>query len=294
MNTKHLDYFRKVAETEHITRAANELHIAQPALSKTIRTLESEFGSPLFNHVGRNITLNSNGKILLKYASLIDAELTALHQELEQNRCRINQSVSILLRTTPVFVVKLITQFRSLHPDIAVNLITYNRNVNTSENVYDFVIDSTVTESVPENSVLLATERMMLAVSKTSPLFREDLTVADIEKEEFINLPLIYRRGKEIQELCKACGFNPNISLQTSDYNTIQELVANDFGVAVIPEYAWGFHRNPQLAIVPVKGLDAKYTTTLNYFGSAVPTSVAALFRDFSEELAVSGKLEIT
>lgn len=62
-------YFQKVAELEHLTKAAEALHIAQPALSRTIRSMEEELDVSLFTHQGRNIHLTRDGHILLKYTN---------------------------------------------------------------------------------------------------------------------------------------------------------------------------------------------------------------------------------
>ena len=68
LNFTSLQYFQKTAELEHLTKAAEELHIAQPALSRTIRGLEQELEVTLFEHQGRNIRLTRDGHILLKHA----------------------------------------------------------------------------------------------------------------------------------------------------------------------------------------------------------------------------------
>jgi len=71
MELLQLKYFRTIARFEHMTRAAEELHIAQPALSKTVSLLEKELGVLLFDRRGRNIFLNQYGKILLAPEFLI-------------------------------------------------------------------------------------------------------------------------------------------------------------------------------------------------------------------------------
>ncbi|WP_100407569.1 LysR family transcriptional regulator [Bacillus solitudinis] len=71
MELQHLRQFKVVAELEHMTRASENLHIAQPALSKTIRILEDELKVKLFTRIGKNIKLNLNGQILLKYTNEI-------------------------------------------------------------------------------------------------------------------------------------------------------------------------------------------------------------------------------
>lgn len=66
MDLLHLKYFQTVARMEHITKASHKLNIAQPALSKTISSLEKELGVQLFDRKGRYIVLNEYGRLFLK------------------------------------------------------------------------------------------------------------------------------------------------------------------------------------------------------------------------------------
>ena len=68
MNLNQLYYFVKLAETEHYTKAAEELNISQPSLSHSIRALESELGTRLFEKRGRNIVLTRYGSLFREYA----------------------------------------------------------------------------------------------------------------------------------------------------------------------------------------------------------------------------------
>ena len=83
MELSQLAYFRAVARTEHFTRAAEELHITQPSLSKAIANLEGELGVPLFRRSGRNIVLTKYGEILLSHTNRIMSELKHAQKELE-------------------------------------------------------------------------------------------------------------------------------------------------------------------------------------------------------------------
>lgn len=67
MELNQLHYFAAVAKTENITKAAQELFITQPALSRVILRLERELGTPLFDRNGGRITLNEHGKVFLSY-----------------------------------------------------------------------------------------------------------------------------------------------------------------------------------------------------------------------------------
>lgn len=84
LNYHHLNYFRVVAKTGNLTRAANQLHVAQSALSTQIRQLEEQLGQPLFLRQGRGLELTEAGRIALNYADNIHAsgsELMALFRD---------------------------------------------------------------------------------------------------------------------------------------------------------------------------------------------------------------------
>src|SRR5919201_1751528 len=71
MDLLQLHYFRTVARLEHVTRAAEELRVAQPALSKTIARLEAELAVPLFERLGRRGALNAFGRAFLPHVERI-------------------------------------------------------------------------------------------------------------------------------------------------------------------------------------------------------------------------------
>ena len=84
MDILQLREFKVVAEMQNVTRAAEALHIAQPALSRTIRNIEEELNIKLFDRRGRNIYLNNNGAILLKYTNDILNSIDQMKLELSE------------------------------------------------------------------------------------------------------------------------------------------------------------------------------------------------------------------
>ena len=80
-NFHHLDYFRMVAKEGHLTRAAEQLHVSQSALSTQIRQLQTQLGQELFTRDGRSLRLTEIGHLVLEYAESIfslGSELLAL------------------------------------------------------------------------------------------------------------------------------------------------------------------------------------------------------------------------
>lgn len=97
MNLSQLHYFQVVAEEEHISRAAEKLHISQPSLSTTIHRLEDELDTPLFDHRGRNIYLNDAGKKLLEHVNFIFSQIDHLEKSLKQKELHHAHGLSIAI-----------------------------------------------------------------------------------------------------------------------------------------------------------------------------------------------------
>ena len=95
MELQKLRYFLTVAQLEHMTRAAEQLHVAQPALSQAIRSLEQELGTPLFVKHGRNITPTECGAYLRSRLETLLPEIDALPGELAQLSARVNKTVKL-------------------------------------------------------------------------------------------------------------------------------------------------------------------------------------------------------
>lgn len=117
MELLQLHYFRTVAALEHMTKAAEQLHVAQPALSKTISRLEEDLGVPLFDRANRQIRLNPFGKA---YLAKVEAALSLLEEGKKEvmdmaglERGTIRIATNALNRLTPA-----ISAFRERYPDI--------------------------------------------------------------------------------------------------------------------------------------------------------------------------------
>ena len=148
-----LTYFQKVARLEHLSQAAEELHIAQPSLSRTIRNLETELGVPLFDHQGRNIVLNGYGRILLKYVDRILLSLDSARHELAEASQAENTTVSLSIYAASKIIPSLLSAFRQEHPHIRFQILQqdpsleqpHRADLNLFSSIYPVDNDHTVT-----------------------------------------------------------------------------------------------------------------------------------------------------
>ena len=123
-----LKVFRSVATLLSFTKAANELFISQPAISKHIQELEKEYGVQLFDRIGNRIQLTRAGQLMLDHAcKIIDAyqnldfDMKKLTEK-SGGELRIGASTTISQYVLP----ELIAEFRKLYPDIRITLLSGN------------------------------------------------------------------------------------------------------------------------------------------------------------------------
>src|SRR5690348_16241002 len=124
MELQQLLYFRKVAELQHFTRAAEALAVSQPALSRAVARLEDELGVHQFEREGRSVRLNRYGQIFLGRVERILQEVEAARHEMADLAGTERGTVALaFLHTLGVRLIPdLLRQFRQKHPQIGFHL----------------------------------------------------------------------------------------------------------------------------------------------------------------------------
>ncbi|GIP26809.1 LysR family transcriptional regulator [Paenibacillus sp. J23TS9] len=239
MDTLHLHYFRTVAKIQHMTKAAEELHIAQPALSKTITRLEEDLGIPLFDRQGRNIRLNTFGKaFLLKVETALNA-LGDGRKELEELSGL--QSGSVNLAVTSIELLsKPLADFLSQFPEA--NFRIRQTSIKEMEGLLlggevDICLTALPTQSAGVCSSHVLEEEVYLAVPPNHRYSdRESISIAEAANEPFIG----YNEGQFYQPLNDIyfgeAGINPKYICRVSEPSAIASLVRAGVGVALVGE----------------------------------------------------------
>ncbi len=215
MDLLKLKYFQTVARTEHMTKAALELHIAQPALSVMIARLEEVLGIPLFDRVGRQIRLNLFGKAFLKH---VDKALGALEEgrrEIE-DLAGLERGSIMLATTTLIRVADILGPFISLHQMLIFALLKplpWKIWLICSKKVKStFCFATSAIERPGICTFPLETEEIVLAVPSTHRLSgRHSIHLSEVANDPFINLKAGYSFRKVTDEFCSKAGFIPNI-----------------------------------------------------------------------------------
>lgn len=242
MELLQLQYFQTVARLEHMTRAAEELQIAQPSLSKTIARLEEDLGVSLFDRKNRQLKLNHYGKLFLERVNRVFLELNEgkreIEDELERGQTQITLAVSI-----PKVLPELLSSFLKEFPEIKFQQVLESTSSMKSlleKAEIDFCISSV--EIVGSDIVWepLMTEQIYLVVPPEHPLAkREKIYLNEVKDESFISMNTGFGFRNLTDEFCHEAGFVPNIAFEGDEPGVIGDLVRQGLGVAFIPEISW-------------------------------------------------------
>ncbi|MVO90728.1 LysR family transcriptional regulator [Streptomyces sp. p1417] len=238
MDLLQLRYFQTVARYEHISRAAEELRVAQPSLSRTIARLEAELGSPLFDRQGRRIRLNPYGAIFLRHVDRALSELDDGRRALRDARDTGLGRVSVASETL-LTITHLLGSFRAAHPRADVRLFQstakeMDRRLRARE--VDFCVASQPLTGSGLTAVELAREEVLLAVPRGHWLDgREKVTVPEIADEPFVTTRQGHWQRALLDRLFAAEGLTPRLSCEGDEPGASQDMISAGLGIGLIP-----------------------------------------------------------
>ncbi|HEX6099761.1 MAG TPA: LysR family transcriptional regulator [Thermoanaerobaculia bacterium] len=253
LDVRRLQYFLAVAETLHFRKAAERLHVAQPALSQQIRRLEEDLGCQLLTRNRRGVALTPAGQALLESGRRALVQLT--HAEDAARRTAANQvallRIGFLNPAAFAVVPPLVLRLRAERPDVFLAL-REGASAQLLEEVRLGQLDvAFVRGPVTHPGVridVLRREPLIAVLPAKHPLARRKrVPLAELADEPFIG----FRRDAApslhdaITRLCMDAGFAPAFVTEASEWYTIVSLVAAGLGVAILPESIAAFsHRD--------------------------------------------------
>ena len=244
MNLNQLEYFRVLAKEEHYTKAAQMLSITQPSLSHAIAMLEQELNTKLFEKKGRNIVLTKYGKTFLPY---VEEALGVLEDGVKKtrnlnatNEGEINLGYIYTLGSN--FAPSMVRGFLDSHPDYHIDFhFTVGATSEMIEGLkndrFDLVFAS-YQEKEPEVVFSrIGNQKLVVVVPNNHPLAGR----ASIRLQETIPYPQVYFSRNSglrpvIDQLFEKINVFPKIVFEMEEDSSMAGLVAQNFGIAVMPE----------------------------------------------------------
>ena len=242
MDLDQLRYFLRIAERQGFTRAADDLAISQPALSRSIQKLEEELGQPVFERRARSVSLTDAGALLQARAqqvlTIIEDTKAEITDDGKSGRLRIGAIPTI----APYFLPGVLRKFSTEFPNAAL-IVQENTTDNLLKSCTQGEIDLAILAlPVPAKYLeveALFEEELFLVLPTDHPLVKkEKIRPSDVEPYPFVLLDEVHCLTSSIVSYCRQRSFQPVAIERTSQLAMVQELVSLSHGVSMIPAMA--------------------------------------------------------
>ena len=230
-----------VAELGSLSKAADRMRIAQPALSRHIRLLEEELGTRLFDRHGRGMVITDTGRDVLARATRIVAELNEIRSGIAQSDAALTGRIAVGLPPTlsDILSVPLVQAMRKAHPKLEIRILTAFSGylldwLHRAEVDVGVLYDPQLTRSVHAQPLLL--ESLVLVGPSSAGLSLVEAVPFQRLGRETLLLP---NRRHGLRVVVEKCAGEANIALQVDieidSLQTLKDLVAHGVGLTILP-----------------------------------------------------------
>jgi DNA-binding transcriptional LysR family regulator len=283
---QQLAYFVALADVGSFTGAADSLRVAQPTLSRQVKALEDELGSPLVQRTRHALILTPAGEAVLPLARRMLADMESARTAvaelvgLQRGRVRVGATPSLCIGV----MADVLRTFHKRHPAIALELAEGGSQLlveSLQHNEIDLALVVVPTEGLAPGLELTPVLRERLSVASPSaerpPSSRGSMTVRELGRRALV----VPRKGYDVREVtlaaCAEAGVAPRFAVEGGEMDAVLRLVEAGTGVAVVPDIVFtGRPRLLRTALTP-----ALYrTVALARRADLVPSQAAQAFCD--------------
>ena len=281
-----LQVFLKVTQTQSITKAAQELHLTQPAVSIQLKNFQDQFEIPLTEVVGRKLFVTDFGKEIGAAAENILQEVQAINNKFMAFRGQLVGRLKISVVSTGKYVIPyFLNDFLKLHSAVELSLDVTNKSSvieSLEKNEIDFSLVSVLPDHLAIDKVELMQNKLYL-VTNSEQKFKNKM----YDKQVFETLPLIYREyGSGTRHTMEKFINHNNIpvrkKLELTSNEAVKQAVLAGLGCSIMPLIGIKNELNQgDLQIIPVKGFPIKSTWNLIWLKNKKHSPVAATFLNY-------------
>ncbi|GAS90327.1 LysR substrate-binding domain-containing protein [Mycolicibacterium brisbanense] len=242
MELRQLEYFVAVTEEANFTRAAQRVHVAQPAVSAQIARLERELGQPLLDRSRREVRLTAAGEAVLPYARAALEAVRQARTAVDELAQLVRGSVTIGTVTAHnVDMPQLLAQYHQAYPAVEITLSTDTSDAlidGVRSGRFDVAITAIGSDEVPDGlSVATTTDQPIEAVvGRTDPwATRRTVSLAALVQRPLIALPAGGGIRRQFDRACAAAGVTPHVVFEAATPDALADLAARGLGVAIVP-----------------------------------------------------------
>ena len=249
MEILQLKYFCSAAETENFSATAKSFKVPPSDISQSVKRLERELGTELFDRSANRIRLNDKGR---DFYSKINSALQLINSAVEDAMDTDEPVIRICIKTNRRIAMRAVEKFRMESPQTDIIV----RHSDTEDEEFDFIIaDEDFPEEGFETTEILV-EQALLAMEEGHPMSsREGIDCELLKDEPFVSM----NAGTSMYSLtCRACaemGFQPHVAIQSDDPFYIRRCVELGLAVAIIPSLSWRGQFSSKIVFRTVPGI---------------------------------------
>ncbi len=255
-----LQIFLKIVQTQSVTKAAEELHLTQPAVSIQLKNFQEQFDIPLTEVIGRKIYITAFGREVAESVENILEQVQAINFKTMAYRGQLSGRLTISTVSTGKYILPyFLSSFLTMHPGIELMMDVTNKNKvvdSLNSNEVDFALVSVLPKTIQTDQLNILQNKLFF-VGKTKIHLEKEQSLKDF----FKNLPLIYREQgsgtrKIMENFIERNDIRVTKKMELTSNEAVKQAILAGFGYSIMPLI--GIKRellNNELHIIPLPGL---------------------------------------
>lgn len=284
-----LQIFLKIYETNSITKAAEQLHLTQPAVSIQLRNFQNQFDIPLTEVVGRQLYVTDFGHEIAKIAHVINNEVKEIENKTLSFKGQLTGRLTLSIVSTGKYIIPyFLSDFLKKNQGVKLNLDVTNKS-KVLKSLKKNEVDFSMVSILPENFSIYNEELME---NKLFLIANKDFEITEkIYQPEFLKeLTMIYRENGsgtrwKMERFFESFNLKITNKLELTSNEAVKQAVLAGLGVSIMPLIGLKNELlNNELQIIPLKGLPLKTNWNLIWHKQKSLSPVAKAFLEFVKE----------
>ena len=287
MRYVQLRAFHYVAIHGGFSRAAEHLHLTQPALSDQVRKLEEEYDVILFNRRKKQVTLTAAGRRLLDVTHrFFEVETQAL--ELLSESRALSAGTLRIVADSAMHLLHVLRPFRAKYPKVRLSLRAGNSQ-EVFDALFNYEADVGVLGDLPQSRDMEVVRLTTTPIVAFCSAEREPAGAASLTLRQLSKFPLVLREPgsktrQKIEEAAQRAGVELHAAIEAEGREAIREIVASGAGIGIVSEGEFG--HDPRLVKIPLAGESLTMDEALICLRERAGGKVVKAFMDLARQLA--------
>ena len=284
-----LQIFLKIVQTQSVTRASEELHLTQPAVSIQLKNFQEQFEIPLTEVIGRKIFITDFGREIAEAAENIINQVYAINYKTLAHKGQLTGRLKISVVSTGKYIMPyFLADFLKLHSGVELLMDVTNKNKvveSLVNNEVDFALVSILPTNLKIEKMDLLQNKLYLVNDKKTK-FKKGVKITEV----FNDLPLIFReKGSGTRQMMESFIERNNISvlkkMELTSNEAVKQALLAGLGCSIMPLIGIRSElHHEELQIIPIKGLPIKTTWSLIWLKGKKHTPVSLSFLDYLKQ----------